>query len=332
MNKSLCCKGVTLIELMIAMLLGTLIMAACLEVFLVTKKLLARQQALVIIQENALSLATLLGKSIRTSGNIGCNNFQNISLRIHASISAEEYGLNRLEALIGISHQRLKDNSLITQKNKEKIVIKSDLLWVKSIPKNYALVQSTQGEEGFLIVEGKVKLSPGKTVAISDCHRADFVKIDKTEIQKNHFSKLWLNTGALLLSKRFDKTAQVGILSSKIFYMANTQRKNISGMPIYALYSTDLNGRTYEQVEGIEQFKVRYGIKQQDQIIYYPQEDVPDWSALCSVKIVVLLTSINEVLNQPQAYFYDNQTIMPSDRLLRRQYIYQWPIKRIKCY
>ncbi len=74
----------------------------------------------------------------------------------------------------------------------------------------------------------------GKIVTISDCLQIDV---------------FWSNTEPIPLNKYY------GIFSSTLFYVGKTRRG------VNALYSTDLNGRTLELVEGVECLKFNYIFK-----------------------------------------------------------------------
>ena len=77
-------SGTTMIEIMVAMILGMMVMGACLQFFLVIKQILQTQIGLSRIQENGRIANVLLGGPIQQAGNIGCNAFSNdISFIVH---------------------------------------------------------------------------------------------------------------------------------------------------------------------------------------------------------------------------------------------------------
>ncbi len=69
-NKSL---GFTLIELMIAMVLGLILIGGVIQVFLSSKQTYASQQALSEVQENARFALDMIAKDIRMAGYGGCS-------------------------------------------------------------------------------------------------------------------------------------------------------------------------------------------------------------------------------------------------------------------
>ena len=96
-----------------------------------------------------------------------------------------------------------------------------------------------------------------------------------------------------------------------------------------ALYSTDLNGRTLELIEGVEHFEVRYGVKVKEKIIYFAHHQVSSWQEVVSVRILALLNSIEDGLKAPKFYQFRDKNVMPSDRLIRMWWAFEWTIKGI---
>src|SRR5690606_24410268 len=98
-------------------------------------------------------------------------------------------------------------------------------------------------------IQEKLKVSENQFFVISNCRDAEIVQIS----DKSRFSK---KTGTVLtvsksLRGHYDLTAYIGWFESKLFYVAQTSRKNSRGEPIFALYSNDIREGVNEIVEGI---------------------------------------------------------------------------------
>lgn len=99
------------------------------------------------------------------------------------------------------------------------------------------------------------------------------------------------------------------LLVSNLYYVGKTKRYNAMGKPIYALYSTDFNGRTLELVEGVEQLEFWYGFLHDGQIIYQKSQQIQNWHAIVSVRLKALLNSVEE--NEPK---------------VQRWWNFEWPL------
>lgn len=321
-------QGITLVEILISMTLGMILTTACLQVFLTFKQVFMTQQAFSRIQENARIISLLLGEYIQSSGNIGCSAFrEDISFFIPWQIDRHYFGLYPDQRIRGISLNELKNlvagSSFLKRINED-----SDILWVKTIKKRYSLAKPSEASKEFLFVKGRLPLKENQIISLSDCSHVDFLQskenIESSARGKEHKIRvLPLDT----LSKEYSQGAKVGVLSSILFYVGKTGRKNATGIPISALYSTDLNSRTLELVEGVEAFEVKYGLNLKQGIIYVSYHQVNSWKEVVSIRVSALLTSIEDGLREPKAYQLQSKKIIPTDRLMRMWWTFEWAIK-----
>lgn len=93
-------------------------------------------------------------------------------------------------------------------------------------------------------VSEKITQKFGTIVVLSSCRQAKIFVLQEKD---------------LLLAN--DETLGLGQYHSVILYVAKTDRTNEKGEPVYALYSTDLNGQTQERVEGVEKIKLEQGLE-----------------------------------------------------------------------
>lgn len=316
-------RGVTLVELMISMALGVVVACASLQVFLTFKQIYMTQQALARIQENARIMSVILGEAIESSGSIGCNAFrEDISFYVSPSIDRNHFGLYRDQRIRGTSLEALKSDPISYRLLSKRISADSDILWIKTIRKFYPLLHSPSKEDVFLWVRGVRKLKKDQIISLSDCGYVDFLKVAE-EAGSSEQIKIFPHS----FSKQYGMGASVGVLSSTFFYVGKTKRNNLNGYPIMALYGTDLNGRTLELIEGVEHFEVKYGIKINEKISYLAYDQIPVWQDVVSVRVSTLLTSIEDGLRVPKSYQFRDKEVMPTDRLMRMWWTFEWAIK-----
>jgi type IV pilus assembly protein PilW len=321
-------KGVTLIELIISIGLGIIITASSLQVFLTIKQIFLTQQALARIQENARMLSDVLGNAVKTGGNIGCSGFrEDMSFHISPDIDSDYFGLHPCKRIMGITKAYLQNTLHVDKKIIERVAPDSDVIWIKSVRKSYPLRKSTKGEDGFVLLHGNPKLKGGEIIAISDCSHVDFFKAKKKSEEVNRITSKITFTNGFQFSKKFQEGAQVGIIASKLFYIGDTGRVNSNNKSIMALFSTDLNGRTLELIEGAEFLDILYGVDNKNGISYLKQAEVKDWKRVVKIKAEILLNSIEDGLIEPKKYEIKQTQVMPKDRLMRMWWSYEWPIK-----
>jgi type IV pilus assembly protein PilW len=107
-------------------------------------------------------------------------------------------------------------------------------------------------------------------------------------------------------------------VSTRVYYI----RKNPSGIP--ALYWKEGKDDAEELVEGIENMQIQYGedINEDRAVdIYRTADQVADWENIVSVRINLLVQSIEDgITSQPQTYIFNGETITPNDRRLRQAF------------
>jgi hypothetical protein len=260
-------KGSSLIELMIALCIGSVVMISCFQVFFSIKKISNTQNALAVIQENARTIDAILGEAVRGNGKIGCNGLkEDVSLKNHTTLDLQYYGFSPQDNPLGISEKNLKINPYVAPTVLQRMVPGNPILWLKGISKSYILAKIPEEKIQHLSVHTnpslKKHLKSKKLIILSDCESMDVFEVASVERQSKGIDSITLNISKeTQLSKHYAIGSEVGILSSRIFYIGNTYRTHINGQPVLALYMTDLNGRTLELVENVEALEVTYDVK-----------------------------------------------------------------------
>lgn len=88
MNRSLkprYSRGLSLVELMVALVLSLVIGAAVLQMFLASKTTYSLQNAMARVQENGRFAVSFLASDIRMAGFMGCGNLNEITINVIAN-------------------------------------------------------------------------------------------------------------------------------------------------------------------------------------------------------------------------------------------------------
>lgn len=269
-------QGMTLVELLISLVLSSILAIMMFNTIYLLKRSVLTQQALVRLQVNARALDYLLGKALRNSGVFGCH-----KLHFHSVISVEQdihlphYGLLHSKGILGIAPHQLPTDYFGTDRVLKRCKNDSELLWIQSSHNTFSMP----------------RLKNGSILVMSDCSRLSlFRKRD---------NKVPIVQEPLSLS----------VLSSTIYYVGDTHRKNSKGSDIYALYSTDFNGRTLELIEGVEKIEIAYGRFINGELVYQKAQEVSDWYAIVSVRLKALLNTIEE-----------------TEPVIKKWWYYEWPL------
>lgn len=217
-------QGMTLIELMIGLAMTMILTLGFIQAFSIINKIYIRHESLTQIQENARSIHYILREVYTRQDAMGCNRWGN-DLNIVVAPGVAEKLLSKKANVLTLRHTPIEN---------------SDWVWINYTKEYYTLSK-------------KPKWKPGTVWVLSSCRQAELFVVEEAEaFFENLKNKIWLTDLAVMrLSK----------LHSVILYVAKTDRKNAKEEPIYALYSTDLNGRTQERVEGVEKIKITQGEK-----------------------------------------------------------------------
>jgi len=295
-------RGLSLIELMVAMLIGLVITGAVLQVFISNKSTFVMQDAMSRLQENGRFAVQHLAAEIRVAG-IGMGvrlADEKICVVATAGSTTEWKEMNRpiwgLRA--GGHNYGIKG---------------TDQLHLASTDDCDAFL--TDGEVLAPAKNANVKVTKycpsmvkGRAVMVMDMEKAVILRINNSP--NAHAETVTLNHSAGSNNKNaacggfkfsditFENPARVVGFNSKIFYVAKTGRTGGTGKPVRALFVRDVVEATaVELVEGVEDMRIRYGVANADSANVQNYLTAPEveaakrWDEVRSVKIDLLLVS-----------------------------------------
>lgn len=215
-------KGITLLEMMIALLISLGTLSVLMSVYVSARKNFRMQQSLSNLQNNARTAIELLQSDLQIAGFIGCS-------RLTDENSFELNAKNKIE---------LKDNSITVR---------------------HAEVQNGNVIEDMIntiniIVSLNPTFLPNDSLIISDCSSSEVVHVK--EVFLRGASQLLI--AQLPLSKAYGKYAEISKLIKNTYFIDKTKRLTIDGKPIFALFKLDIQGKKVERVEGINSMKVNW--------------------------------------------------------------------------
>lgn len=324
------CLGFTITEMLIGLCLGALLTASVIHIFLSIKQTTIYQQGLSRIQENMQASSILLGRWFRGAGDYGCNRLdEQMTLHWIGSETAD-IDFNRQHSVYPTTIEQLSRNPKISSSTIARIKKNSDIIVVQRIHQLHRLHDYVDGYNAKISVLGQPSYKKDDIIFLADCQNIDVLKIAKDVIINPQSATtdiyIHIRDNQQTLSKVYPPNAFVGKLESELIYIGQTIRRNQKGMPIFALYATDLNGRTLELVEGVEEMNLEFCCAPET-TEYYSQDKWTEKQKIKSVRVNLLLNSVEEVQREATVYKNKDVYITPNDKLMRKWWTEEWVIR-----
>lgn len=311
-------KGGTLVELMIAMSLSVMISAGMLQCLLIYKKHQQTISGLDMIQTNTLTYHTMMAKKVHQAHSAGCLWLDHHAvMRFHDEKMAEVFKLQPNVPIQKLSFTELSQCSLFPKYLLSRIKKDSEILWVSNFTQSTPLSVDAYYTQTKVMLQKPINCKAKQVVAIHDCQHIDFIKIQQTPSLEGKASRqaIPLASQYPTLSKVYHTyNAQLSVLESAIYLVADTLRKNKKGQSIYALYMVDLNGRTIELIEGIEKTIFQFGLQTENGREYVSDYTKRQYS-IKTLRSVVEFSSIEPTTAEESP--------------IKKQQVFEWQIKHV---
>lgn len=310
-------KGMGLVEIMIAMLLGVFLIGGVIQIFLSSKQTFRIQDGLAGIQENGRFSMDYLSRDMRMTDFWACVDSVNIESKLKPNAVFDDFD----KGLEGIDNLGLAGSDSITLRG--------------LLPSNIFVVTQPTTVSANLTVTNDSGLKDGDVVLLSDCRSGDIFQIINLNPSNNTRDVITHSSTSLNKSKnveigpespppvdplknRYGTDAQI----FKLAFIQYSIRLGPDGQP--GLYKS-LNGSVPEEiVAGVEDMQIKYGEETdanpgKSANYYVDAGDVVDWDRVTSLRVSLLLRSIKDNLTStPLEYTFNGATTLAADRRLRR--------------
>lgn len=327
-------KGLSLVELMVAMLLGLVLMAGVLQVFLASKRTYTYQTALSRVQENGRIAQEFFSRDIRMAGYTGCasgsygaltntlNQATSINYDFSTGVQGYDVESSTPSALSGMTPLPNTDVLVLRGPTGSGVKVVSN----NSVDKLFVEIN---GVDSRGCTSG---LCDDDILMVSDCTKSRVFQATNVEIESGR-----LNVGladssspgnavtswgdqSLPADAQFGTDAEIIKVSTVYYFIA----AGASGQP--ALFQRIGLGTAEEILEGVENMQILYGRDTNG-------DKVPDsyatattigtnWSQVVSVRVQLLVRSTEDaVVDAPQAYSFNGASVTPTDRRLRQVFV-----------
>lgn len=290
-------RGLTLVELMVAMTLSLVLMTGVVTLFQGTKVTRQLQDGMAVVQENGRYALHLLVRDIRGAGYTGCAGMEPTQISIIANNPPDGIAVfDESEVIFGI------DNA--TSGNAFGARVGTDILRVRGGDDALVGLVGNTVSVGASIQTGVARdmFEAGDLLLITDCETADLFRA--TGVSKvgstttiTHGSA---QNSSAVLSKSYDKDSFILGFKSNTYFVSDTGRTNRAGDPIFGLFREDYDGNVVELVDGIDDMQVAYGVDVTgddvvDRYVTAPAAGHALWTDVISVRIALLMNSVDNV-------------------------------------
>jgi type IV pilus assembly protein PilW len=283
-------RGLSLIELMIAIALGIFLTWGAIQAFLSGKQTYSMQQAVSRIQENGRMAQEFLGFDIRNAGNLGCGS-QNLSNNINepgCDDAPKNYdGVNMLEnagsmefdfgkAVYGINNS---DGSATSGETFDGAGLNppprkgTDILITRGVTDSNVVLSdpaaagSAQFKVDNMVAEGACfsGICKDDILVVSDCTKAKIFQATNLTANSVVHSKSGENACSSWGGKKkmsFNAGAKILKMHSKFYYVADNPA---TGRP--GLYVQGLTGGGQELLEGVEDLQLEFGVDSDNDLV-----------------------------------------------------------------
>ncbi len=294
-------RGFTIVEIMVAMLLGLILMAGVISLMVGNKRSFNEQTEMSRLQENARFAVEFLTKDIRMAGYAGCSSDME-KVTNHLAINDKNL-LNMgipIEGIDSNSSPREWEASGSTEVISD-MVADTDAITIRFFtPPGHGLQSAMSSVSDNIIATGVDGIAERQVLAVSDCRGADIFQVTglagTATATISHSTAATTSGGDALvprnstanLTRVYDTDANLHRFHAARYYI----RDNSDNIPaLYRRIHTSGGYTSQELVAGIENMQLMYG----DGSSFAPADSVTDWEDVNSVKVGLLVRTEDEM-------------------------------------
>jgi len=344
-------QGLSMIELMVALLIGTILTASVIQMFVGSRSTYAMQSALASMQENARFAIEFLSRDLRKAGYMGCSTNTTIANTLRDTSNSDA-----LYAQFDMSEPvSMEDNYVVASGTSIPLptgatpTAGTDIVSVKFADgEGSCTVESHVAASATIHCYANHDYQKGQVLLISDCSHSAVFQQSNTVNTNSQTKQINHNTGnavpgnctkglglpvdcstTLGTAYTFPTGATVQLFKNYTYYIDD----NAFGSP--ALYRSTIvvdsgtaGFEAQELVEGVEDLQIAYGVDTDEDgdADYYVAADTNgdgvedlDVTEIVAIRVNLLMRSIEDnVVSSAQTYSYNGASVTAGDRRLRK--------------
>lgn len=305
-------SGFSLIEIMIALVLGMILMAGLIQILVNANNGFRMQTQLERVQETGQFAVSYIAQDIRNADSWGC-------------LSSTTWVVNNLATKTGYYNFSAGVAGTANQATGGSIVAGTDTITISGVQlasgSNALITPYPTTTLSSLVTNASTNFAAGTIVLVSDCLTGDIFQVTNANASTGLLSH---TTGGVSPGNAVATLSKVYSVASFIYlpYMRMYSIQNDStGAP--ALFVTTASG-AQALLSNVENMLILYGEDTDGDGAadrYVRANQVTDMNDVLSIRVSLVVRSANDnIVTTPQSYIFNGQTVTPTDNRLRRVY------------
>ena len=304
-------RGLTLVELLVALVIGLILMVGAAQLFVANKVTFKTQEGVSRIQENGRYAVQRIGRSARNAGYFGCAG-PNLEIDVIANNAPADFvPFNDNPGVDGLDNVAA-GNIYNAAPNTDVLVLRGSGL--SGIGMTGAAMSNSDDVQ---IVMTTMNIAQNDLLIINDCRLATMFRASAVDILGGVTTVEHDATTNSSADFKMPLQGDATVLHPyvHVYFVRDTGRDNASGHDIFALYRQDPSGVASELVEGVSDMQVLYGVNSAwtqangadssgnvTADYFTDAGSVPQWSRVVSVRVSLLVDSIENTLEERTDY------------------------------
>lgn len=324
-------RGMTLIELMIAVVIGLFLVAVMGSIFVGSRTTFSAQESISRLQENGRFAVDTIAHDLRLSGFRGCLgqvratplvNTLNTPAALLYDFGTPAWGSRNTGAgwspalqapLAGLAPLPAGDVLVVR----------------RPVGSGWSLIGEMASNTAPLVVTASPNFTQGDLLLAADC--AGGVVLQATNVGPGAAGSIEHNAGVAGISpgvstndlgRMLSNDAMVWRLQTVIYYLApSVRRPGEISLWSYTAPTYDGSANAAELVTGVERMAVAFGVDTDGDFAadrFLDASQVADWTQVVSARVDLLLSgNADNTATAPQPYTWAGANVVPADRKLR---------------
>lgn len=308
-------SGLTLIELMIAMVLNLILLSGALSIYISNQSLYRTGEGLAQVQENLRIASDYLNRGVRMAGSgFSCSNISNIENLLK---TPDTFSFDYAQIITGYNNGENLPPEL-----QGKVRDNTDVLVLRGGYGTGARLEEEMNNSAASLKTTVIDPAPfksGDIVVITDCRSASIFQVTNYTSSNGNVVHNTGNNTPGNISKNFSRSYPAGASVIKTRTLAYYIGENDTGQTALFQYSNSGGiSQEVEIVDGIDNMQLTFSEDRNNDGYpdgYYSPNDITDWNKVVSARFELLASSQEgNLLESPAEYILSNQKIIPTDR------------------
>lgn len=317
-------RGFTLVELMVAMVLGLILTGGIINIYISSKQTYRMQDNQSRLQENGRFALNYLSKDLRMAGYMGCNNLATLNPNVIAQNPPMTSLFDPATVIQGYDSGTWPSN--FPGKPANLVAGNSVILVQYAVPSGIFVYDHSSLTADIRISANPYNWTAGTILFVTDCQSADVFRATTFGSSTGADGNAKVNIAhaansntSINLSKPYKTDAQVMAFGYYMYYIGSMSGGTTCPC---ALYRQGIAGTNDQMVDNIQSMQITYGVdsnnnQNPDQYLPASSLTAAQWPAVVSARVALLATTPDDnLVDVHQVYTSNGASVTAGDRRL----------------